>query len=325
MAGDPQRLCRLLDIDRPVLGAPMAGIAGGRLAAAVTAGGGLGFVGGGYGDREWIDREMAEASGSRVGLGLITWRIDAAAVAHALGHRPAALWLSFADPRPHAPAVHDAGVPLVCQVGSLDEAEQAAEAGAAVIVAQGSEAGGHGQSNRALFGLLPAVSAAVDPVPVVAAGGISDRAGYEAALALGACGVALGTRLYATDEALDIDAAKQRLVEATGDDTVRGVVYDIARGPEWPERYSGRSLRTALTDRWTGDEGGLRARADEVRRHYREAAATDDLSIRVVWAGEGVDGVSSVRPAADVVAGFPAFPADTDRAVDQDGRRVGGG
>lgn len=308
MAADPEYLCRLLDIGRPVLGAPMAKVAGGRLAAAVSAGGGLGFIGGGYGDRAWVDREMGETGGARVGIGLITWRIDAAAVAHALSHDPAALWLSFDDPRPYGPMAREAEVPLICQVGSLEEAEQAVEAGAAVIVAQGSESGGHGQSNRALFGLLPAVVEAVDPIPVVAAGGISGRQGYEAAVALGASGVALGTRLYATDEALDVDGAKRRLVEASGDDTIRGVVYDIARGPEWPEGYTGRSLRTGLTDRWTGDEAGLRARVDEVRREHERAAAEDDLSVRVVWAGEGVDGIDDVRPAAEVVADFPAFP-----------------
>jgi nitronate monooxygenase len=201
MAGDPGKLCHLLDIERPVLCAPMAGIAGGRLAAAVTAGGGLGFVGSGYGNPDWLDREMAQTDGARVGIGLITWRIDAATVANALQHRPAALWLSFDDPRPYAEAVHEAGVALICQVGSLDEARQAIEAEAEVIVAQGSESGGHGQSNRALFGLLPAVVEEADPIPVVAAGGISDRHGYEAAVALGGAGVALGTRLYATHEA----------------------------------------------------------------------------------------------------------------------------
>ncbi len=300
------RLCSVFDIDRPVLGAPMANIAGGRLAAAVSAGGGLGFIGAGYGRPGWLEPEVERAAGARVGIGLITWNVGPEQVEAALAHEPAALWLSFGDTRPLAPLVHDAGVPLVCQVANLTEAEQAVEAGAAVIVAQGNESGGHGRSDRALFGLLPAVVAAVAPVPVVAAGGIVDRAGHDAALALGASGVALGTRLYASTEAIDVDEAKHRLVECGGDDTVRSVVYDIARGPEWPEGYSGRSLRTSLTDRWVGHESEMRTRRTEMEQLHQRAAAEDDLSVRVVWAGEGLDGITAIESATTIVAGFPS-------------------
>ena len=301
----PDHLCRLLGIERAVLGAPMAKVAGGELAAAVSAGGGLGFVGGGYGQRDWLADQMARAGDARVGIGLITWNIGSDEVRGALAHGPAALWLSFDDPRPLAPLVHDAGVPLICQVATVAEAEQAAEAGAAVIVAQGNESGGHGRSDRALFGLLPAVVDAVAPRPVVAAGGIVDRRGYDAALALGAAGVCLGTRLYATTEAIDAQAVKDRLVAASGDETVRGVVYDIARGPEWPSGYDGRSLRTPFTERWQGREDEMRAELDEVRAVHAKAAADEDLSIRVIWAGEGIDGIHDVSSAAEVVAGYP--------------------
>jgi nitronate monooxygenase len=283
----------------------MAKIAGGRLVGAVSEAGGLGVLGGGYGDPAWIEEQLTEANGARIGIGLITWNLADGAVENALSHNPAALWLSFGDPGPHAAAVADAGAKLICQVGSVDEAVQAAEAGADVIVAQGNESGGHGQSNRALFGLLPAVVAAVAPIPVVAAGGIVDRRGYDAASAFGASGVALGTAFYATEQALDIPAAKQRLVDAGGDDTVRGLVYDIARGPEWPAEYSGRSLRTDLTDRWSGREDEMRAQAEPIRAAHAKAAADGDMSLRVVWAGEGIDGITEVRDAADVVAQFP--------------------
>lgn len=301
----PAALCRLLGIDRAVLGAPMANIAGGALAAAVSAGGGLGFIGGGYGRPDWLQAEVERAAGARVGIGLITWNIGAAEVAGALAHGPAALWLSFDDPRPLAPMVHEAGIPLICQVATVAEAEQAAEAGATVIVAQGNESGGHGRSDRALFGLLPAAVTAVAPIPVVAAGGIVDRAGYDAAVALGASGVCLGTRLYATDEAIDAEGAKQRLVDASGDDTVRSTVYDIARGPEWPAGFTGRSLRTPFLDRWLGREQEMRASIDEVKSIHARAATEADFGVRVVWAGEGIDGIRAVQPAAKVLTQFP--------------------
>ncbi|MEM9562690.1 MAG: nitronate monooxygenase [Actinomycetota bacterium] len=298
-------LCRRLRIERAVLGAPMAAVAGGRLAAAVSAGGGLGFIGGGYGDPAWLGPQVTEAGGARIGIGLITWNVGREQVLGALAHGPAALWLSFDDPRELAPLVHDAGIPLICQASTVVEAEQAAEAGAAAIVAQGNESGGHGRSDRALFGLLPAVVDAVDPIPVVAAGGIVDVRGYDAALALGAAGVSLGTRLYASTEALDVDAAKQRLVDAGGDDTVRSIVYDIARGPEWPTGYTGRSLRSPLTEDWVGREDEMRSRRPEMEDLHRRAAADGDVSVRVVWAGEGVDGIADIRSAADLVGEFP--------------------
>ena len=300
-----QRLCEIMGIQRPVFCAPMAKIAGGRLAAAVSDAGGFGVLGGGYGDRKWIEREVSEAGGSRIGIGLITWNMSDDAVENALTHSPAALWLSFGDPAPYAAAVHDAGAVFVCQVGSVAEAVAAVDGGADVIVAQGNESGGHGQSNRALFGLLPAVVAAVSPIPVVAAGGIAGRAGYDAALAFGASGVALGTAFYASQEALDVEPAKQRLVDAGGDDTVRSVVYDVARGPEWPAEYSGRSLRTELTDRWAGDEAQMRLHSKEIQQAHDRAAADADMTVRVVWAGEGIDGITAIRPAADIVCDFP--------------------
>lgn len=303
----PTRLCSLLGISRPVLGAPMARIAGGRLAAAISNAGGFGFVGGGYGAKEWIADEMTKSDGARVGIGLITWNMADDAVEGVLAHEPAAVWLSFGDVTPYVGLVKSAGALMICQVGSVKEAADAAAAGADVIVAQGNESGGHGQSNRGLFGLLPAVVEEVGPVPVVAAGGISGPEGYEAALAFGASGVALGTAFYATDEAMDADEAKQRLVSAGGDDTVRSVVYDIARGPEWPSEYSGRSIRTSMTDQWVGREDEMRQKADEVQALHQRAAEENDMSIRVVWAGEGIDGINAVRPAAEIVAQFPSL------------------
>ncbi len=283
----------------------MAKIAGGRLASAVSAAGGLGFVGGGYGDPAWIAEQMGLVGDEPVGIGLITWNMVDGAVESALEHQPSAVWLSFGDPCPHIGTIRDAGARAVCQVGTVREAMDAAAAGADVLVAQGSEAGGHGRTNRTLFGLLPAIAAACPDVPLVAAGGISDASGLRAAQALGASGVALGTALYATVEANDVDPAKQRLVDATGDDTVHSVVYDLIRGPEWPAGYSGRSLRTSLTDEWAGREEDLRPVVAPFIEDHNRAAAEADMSVRVVWAGEGVDAVRSVEPAAAVIERFP--------------------
>lgn len=299
-----RHLCDLLSIERPVLLAPMARIAGGTLAGAVSRAGGLGFLGAGYGDPGWLDENMAATNGARVGIGLIVWHMSPTAVEEVLAHDPVAVWLSFGDPAPHIDAIHEAGSFAVCQVGRVAEAVHAAEAGADILVVQGSEAGGHGRTGRALFGLIPAIAAAVPHVPLLGAGGITNQDGLNAASALGASGVALGTALYATHEATDTDAAKAHLVTMTGDDTMHSRVYDHVRGPLWPEEFTGRSVRTALTDRWHGREDELEAVLDDVQSDYAEAVAASDMSRRVLWAGEGLDRVTGIELAGDVVGRF---------------------
>ncbi len=304
-----QRLGEVLGIHRPVLCAPMARIAGGRLAAAVSSAGGLGFLGAGYGDPGWLGEEMTHVpDSSAVGIGLITWHMAPTAVRDALVHQPKAIWLSFGDPAPHIPEIHEAGALAVCQVGRVAEAVAAADAGADVVVVQGSEAGGHGRAGRALFGLVPEVADAVD-VPIVAAGGISEPRGLRAATELGAAGVALGTALYATDEALDVEEAKRHLVATDGDSTVQSRVYDHVRGPLWPDEYVGRSVATELTNTWAGREDSMAADLDGIRDRYVEDVAQANMERRVVWAGEGVGAIDAIVPASSVVEAFPAIPS----------------
>ena len=239
----------------------MGGVSGGALAAAVSEAGGLGLVGGGYGDPGWLERELdtvAGATGKPWGAGVITWAASEDAVRLILSYRPAAVFLSFGDPAPFGALVRQAGVRLICQVQDVAGARQAAAAGADVIVAQGTEAGGHG-SRRATLPLVPAVADAVAPVPVLAAGGITDGRGVAAALMLGAQGAVVGTRFCATPEALYPDWAKKQLVDGGGDETSRTQVFDIARGLDWPDPYTGRALRNAFTDAWDGREEELRA------------------------------------------------------------------
>jgi len=208
----------LFQVAHPLVLAPMGGVSGGALAAAVSEAGGLGLVGGGYGDPRWLERELqlvAGATGKPWGVGVITWAVGEDIVRLALSYRPAAVFLSFGDPAPFGALVKEAGIRLICQVQDVAGARQAAAAGADVIVAQGTEAGGHG-SRRATLPLVPAVADAVAPVPVLAAGGIADGRGVAAALMLGAQGAVLGTRFCATPEALWPDWAKDQLVAHGG-------------------------------------------------------------------------------------------------------------
>jgi nitronate monooxygenase len=289
-----------------VVNAPMAGIAGGALAAAVSAAGGLGFIGGGYGNVAWIGRQLDIAGDEAVGVGLITWALAGRPrlLELVLGRGVHWIWFSFGDASPHLDIVHAAGALAVCQVQSAEDARRVVEAGADVIVAQGHESGGHGRDNEHLADLLPAVIAAVTPVPVFAAGGITTAADRRGAMAKGASGVVVGTRLYASHEALDTAAAKATLVASTA--TRRTTVFDLVRGPIWPAGHSGRAVVNSTVERWDGRHAALRADLHAQRRHYRQAVAADDTDVRVVWAGTGVSRIHDILPAGDIVRAIAA-------------------
>lgn len=300
------RLTEKLRIKHPVLLAPMGTVAGGRLAGAVSEAGGLGLIGGGYGDKDWLEREFAAAGNRRIGCGLITWSLakkpDLLDVV--LARRPAAVMLSFGDPRPFANRIKAQAAVLICQVQSRDHALQALDAGAEIIVAQGTEAGGHG-SSRAALPLVPAIADLVarraPEAMVVAAGGIADGRGLAAALALGADGVLVGTRFYASAESLGHDRAKARIVAASGEDTLRTSVFDTVRGYDWPDGFTGRALRNDLTARWHGRETELAGMIDSEMARYREAAAQGDLNTTVIFAGEGADLIGDIPSAGEIV------------------------
>ena len=281
----------------------MANIAGGALASAVASAGALGLIGGGYGDAGWIRAQLGVAAGHDVGVGLITWRLaeQPALVAELVSDGVRIFFLSFGDPSPYAPTILRSGGRLLCQVLSVTEAVRAIEAGADAVVAQGNEAGGHGRDNESVSELVPAVVDAVAPVPVLAAGGMTSGPDLAAMWSLGAAGVVLGTRLYASHEALDSDAVKHLLTQAGDGATVRTSVFDVIRGPQWPGGYNGRALRNETTDKWHSRVGELHTDAVDERRRYAVAASAGDLSQRVVWAGAGVGRVERIQPAADVV------------------------
>lgn len=265
----------------------------------------MGLVGGGYGDPAWIDEQLTIAHPVDVGVGLITWALEQHpnTLPRLLRRGTSPIWLSFGDPSPYVEPIHHAGSTVIAQVNGVAEAVAAVAAGADVIVAQGSEAGGHGVDRPSLSALLPDVIEAAAPVPVLAAGGIGTGRQLAELWRAGAAGAALGTVLYASHEALDTPAAKQLLVERTAADTARHRTFDILRGPEWPSAYTGRSLMNETVRRWAHQDEQLR-RPDVLaaeRATYRRAVEADDLGRRVVWAGTSVDHVDDVQPAATII------------------------
>jgi nitronate monooxygenase len=297
----------LFGIAHPIALAPMGGSAGGELAAAVSEGGGLGLVGGGSGDPDWVERELEIVTGRTQkpwGVGFLSWAASPEIVRRALEFGPDAVLLSFGDPAPLAAPVLDSDALLIIQVTDLAEARQAAGLGADVIVAQGTEAGGHG-GRRGTLPFVPAVVDLVSPVPVLAAGGIADGRGVAAALALGAAGALVGTRFQASSEALVDPAVAKAIVDSGGEDTERSRVLDVARGAAWPEQYPGRTLRNDFLNEWRGKEAEL-ARDEGAMARFRAAADRGDLSAVPVWASEAIDLITAIAPAADLVGQLAA-------------------
>src|SRR4029078_7163777 len=147
----------------------------------------------------------------------------------ALAVRPRAIMLSFGDPNPFAPRIKASGALLICQVQTEDMARQALDAGADILIAQGTEAGGHGASRTALDIVPAIVDLAAGRVPVVAAGGIGDGRGLAAMLMFGASGVLLGTRFYASQECDGPEEAKRRICAASRGNSSRRISLDLSR------------------------------------------------------------------------------------------------
>jgi nitronate monooxygenase len=298
-------LTQLLKITRPILLGPMDIVAGAGLVKAVSEAGGFGLLGGGYGERAWLERETAKLRGLRApyGIGFITWSLAKRPelLDIALAAKPAAIMLSFGDPAPFAPGIKAAGALLICQVQDEDMARQALEAGADILVAQGTEAGGHGAS-RSTVDLVPALAdLAAGRVPVVAAGGIADGRGLAAMLMLGASGVLLGTRFYASEEADGAEEAKRRICRATSGSTVRGIIFDISRNNVWPVPFTGRCLVNDHARRWIGREVELMQNVASVAADYAAAKASGNFDIAAVIAGEAVGLIHDIPPAAEIV------------------------
>ena len=313
------RFSRLFGLSTPLALAPMALASGGALAAACARAGALGLVGGGYGELEWTRREyaaaLAQGPAERIGCGFITWKLDedASALDWVLEQRPRAVMLSFGDPRPYAERIRRSSAVLVCQVQRMAQVQQALEAGAQVLVAQGGEAGGHGMNalnSRATVSFVPELAdwlAAQSPATLLlAAGGIADGRGLAAALVLGADGALVGSRLWATQESLGPAGAKQQAVATDGDGTARSAIFDILRRKNWPAPYDFRCIRNELHRAWEERVEALRAAPDAARADYDAGVKAGDFTRAHATVGEAVGLIGDLPGAQDLVARMTA-------------------
>ncbi|MGV0478436.1 2-nitropropane dioxygenase [Mycobacterium kansasii] len=285
----------------PIVNAPMGGVAGGRLAAAVTAAGGLGMIGmGSTATRASLAEQLRQVTG-RFGIGLVDWvmRDEVGLLEDALAARPALLSVSFGTDWSWVDKAHDAGIVTATQVYDGAGARRAVDAGVDIVVARGAEGGGHGEVRLGTLPLLDAVLEAVS-VPVLAGGGIASPRSLAAVLAAGASGAWVGTRLAACPEALTSESTRRALIEARETDTRVSRVFDVAAGLPWPARYPSRVLANDFVAQWTGREDELAADPD-ARARLAAAVAAEDLRVAPVDAGQGVGMIGDDASVAEVI------------------------
>lgn len=300
------RVCELLGIRHPVVLGGMGLGTNPDLVAAVSGAGGLGIQGCVRRTPAEIS-DLAEAIRERTdrpfGLNLLLFAAADEQVAAVLEARPAAVSTAWARADQELAGLfgraHEAGAKVMHMVSTVPEAKRAVAAGADVIVAQGTEGGGH-VGLMGTMPLVPMVVRAVAPTPVLAAGGLADGAGLAAALMLGAEGALYGTRFLATPEASIPGSYKQAIVDADGHNTVVTEIPDVASGNVWPGAYA-RVDRNRFVETWIGREGELRARQAEVAAAIGAALAAGDVDEAIVYTGQTVGLIDAVEPASALV------------------------
>ncbi|HEX2227839.1 MAG TPA: nitronate monooxygenase [Candidatus Binatia bacterium] len=300
------RICDLLGIPHPIVLGGMGTATNATLVAAVSNAGGLGTLGTSSFNAAQLDAEIGairERTDKPFGVNHLLFQIREDMFAVTLQARPAIAAFAWArkdqELRDYFDRAHNAGCKVMYMAGEVPEAIRAVKAGADVLVAQGTEAGGH-VVWMASLPLVPMMVKAVAPLPVLSAGGIADGRGLAAALALGAEGVLLGTRLMATPEAPIHPNFKEAIVKSDGHDTVLTEIPDLASQRVWPGAMS-RAQRNQFIERWSGREWALRQSASEVGRQVAAARAAGDVDNASLSFGQDAGLIDSIRSVREVV------------------------
>jgi NAD(P)H-dependent flavin oxidoreductase YrpB (nitropropane dioxygenase family) len=306
------RFTELVGCTVPIQQAPIGGCASPRLAAAVAEAGGLGMVSVTGDPPEIVATQLDQArqlSAGPIGAHfflLVTDPDSAPESVAVAAERVPVVDFFYADPDPKlVDIVHAAGALASWQIGSVEEARAAADAGCDFVIAQGIEAGGHGRGQIGVLALLDAVLSAVD-VPVLAAGGIGSGRALAAVLAAGADGARIGTRFVAAEEAEAHPRYVEALIASRPSDTVRSDTFALDY-PGAPHRALRSSVDAAqafqgdVVGEFVDPTGGARV---PVRR-FQKLTITRHMSGAIEamphWAGESVRGVTRVQPAAEIV------------------------
>src|SRR5580704_12896339 len=299
-------VCDLLDIEHPIALGGMGSATSPALVAAVSKAGGLGALGCHYLSPAQINERTAAIrleTNKPFGLNFRTSDTREDSFAAALELQPAVMQFAWARPdqdlKAYADRAHDAGSKVTYMAGTVSEAARAAKAGVDIIIAQGTEGGGH-VGWMGSMPLIPMVVDAVAPIPVLAAGGFADRRGLVAALSLGADGILLGTRFLATVESPLHPNFKQAIVASDGHDTQLSEIPDVAAGQVWPGAMT-RSRRNRFIERWAGREWALRRDRAEAIEKLRAARESGDVDEGPLSMGQDAGLVHDIPRAEDIV------------------------
>jgi enoyl-[acyl-carrier protein] reductase II len=298
-------LCDVLGIDVPIIGAPFGPWDSVDLATAICAAGGLGSLGTAVRplpDLEDQWRRLRERTDRPFAINHVTRPFDEAVFAATLRARPAAISFHLGDPGDLVARAHDADIRWIQQIMDIEQAREAVSRNVDVIIAQGGEAGGH-SGFISTMALVPQVADMAGDIPVVAAGGIADGRGLAAALALGAQGVAMGTRFLASQEMAIDPEWKRMLVAAESRDAAHNELVDVLLPPYNRPHYpaAGRVLRTPFLEDWAGRRTELADRVPELRATIIESVLEGGGHEYVPFAGQSVGLLHEVLPAADIV------------------------
>jgi len=318
------RLTDRLGIRHPIVLGGMSRATAAEVVGAVSGAGGLGTLGISAMTPEDIRtscERIRSFTSAPFGLNALLFLVSAEQVDAILACRPRVIATAWRRPeydlRAFADRVHASGALHMHQADTLDEAKRAAEAGVDVVVAQGTEGGGH-VGVMATLPLARMVIRALPHLPVLVAGGIADGAGIAAALVLGADGVLLGTRFLATEEAPFPDGYKRAILESDGHDTLITEIPDIVSGTVWPGAYA-RVRRNGFIEEWLGREGELRRRWREVLSQVQAARAAGDADRGTLLMGEDAGLIDSIEPAGALVE---RLAVDAETALRERGRLV---
>ncbi|MCF8564661.1 nitronate monooxygenase [Alicyclobacillus tolerans] len=309
-------LTELLKIDYPIIQAPIGSASCPKLASAVSNAGGLGMLALSWRSMDEVRevvRETKQMTTKPFGVNLVLEWDQRDRLRICLEEGVKIISLFWGDPTPYVQQIHDAGALVIHTVGSAEEARIAVNAGVDVIVAQGWEAGGHVWGKIASMPLLPNVVDAVSPVPVVAAGGISDGRGIVSALALGASGVWMGTRFLSSEEAFVHPIYREKLFSASESGTTYSCLFDKG----W-ENAPHRTIANSTVKRWEKEgchrsgqrtgEGEVIAMTPDGRKITRYEdfiplpEMTGDLEALALYAGQSVGLVRKTQPAREIIS-----------------------
>ena len=300
-------VCEDLGIEVPIMQAAIWPATSPELVAAVSRAGGLGSIGSVFESAESVEKQVArvrELTDRPFAVNHVVPILDEEAFEATLEARPAVVSMALGDPGELVERAHAAGAKVIHQVHTVEQAHRVAGLGVDAVIAQGSEAGGQGMVlGVGAMALIPQVVDAVDPIPVLAAGGVADGRGLAAALVLGAQGANVGTRFLASDEASADDTWKRAIIQTKSEDVVRFKVFNEILPPRSDRAYETvpRVMRTAFVEKWQGRPEEASRQSERLRAELMSAIKERRPHELLPFTGQTAGMVHDVLPAAEIV------------------------